>query len=157
MKDHIAFGSLAGAIGGAVGIVFSYTVFSLGISSLSSIQLAASFVSMDILNLTAGGIFWSIVTHLTVAAVFGIIMLHILKYSGKDYWILKGAGFGAFFCLVTHSYLIPLMRTEEQVRRAIFNPPSFGTMIITHSLIGLVTTAIIVRNKYVFMTKPGIK
>jgi hypothetical protein len=150
MKDKIAFGSMAGAIGGAVGIIFSYTMFRLGISPISSINLAASFVAIDILNLTAGGIIWSIVTHLTVASLFGIILTYILIYSGKEYWVLKGIGTGAIFCLITHSYLIPLMRTEKQVHHLIFNPPSFGTMITTHSIIGLVTALIIVNYYYVF-------
>lgn len=147
-KDTIAIGSMAGAIGGTIGIIFSYTMFYLGISPMSSINLAASFVVIDILNLTTGGIIWSIVTHLTVAALFGILMTYIFKITGKEYWVLKGIGFGAIFCLITHSYLIPLMRTEAQVRNLIFNPPSFGTMITTHSLIGLITAFVIVKFYY---------
>ena len=148
MKDNIALGSVAGAIGGAVGIIYSYTLFRLGVSPLSSIQLAASLVTIDILNLTIGGIIWSIITHLIVASLFGKILLHIIKYSGKDCWMLKGIGVGAIFCLITHSYLIPLMRTERQIRNLIFNPASFGTMITTHSIIGLTTAFIIVRSHF---------
>lgn len=144
-KDKIAFGSMAGAIGGAVGLVFSYILFRLGISPIGSLHLAATLVTIDILNLTIGGIIWSIVTHLTVASLFGVLMLHIIDYSGKDYWVLKGVGIGAIFCLIAHSYLIPLMRTEEIIRNLIFNAPSFGTMITTHSLIGLIATFIIVK------------
>lgn len=144
-KDKIAFGTIAGLTGGAVGLAFSYTLFRLGISPLASLHLAASLVTIDIMNLTIGAIIWSIITHLTVASLFGVLMIHIIKYSGKDYWVLKGVGTGAIFCLIAHSYLIPLMRTEEIIRNLIFNAPSFGTMITTHSLIGLITTFIIVK------------
>ncbi len=143
MKDTIAIGTIAGLIGGTIGLVFSYSMFLAGISPIASLHLAASLVVMDILNLTIGGIIWSIVTHLSVAAAFSIILAHILLRTGKDYWILKGMGFGAIFCLIAHSYFIPLMRTD--IRELIFNAPSFGTMITTHALIGLISSYIITR------------
>ncbi len=144
MKDNIALGAIAGAIGGAVGLIYSYTMFLLGISPISSLNLAATMVVMDIVNLTLGGVIWSIITHLVVAAAFGVIVAYILLWSGKDFWLLKGTVAGALFCLTTHSYLIPLMRTDAQVHNLIFNPSSFGTMITTHSLIGLITAFLIV-------------
>lgn len=152
MKDTITSGSLAGAAGGAVGLIYSYTLFLLGMSPMASIHLAASLVVTDVLNLTMGGIIWAIVTHLTVASFFGILLTYIFIFAGKDNWAFKAIGFGALFCLVSHSYLIPLMRTDEQVRSLIFNAPSFGTLITTHALIGLITGFIIV--KYQYMYKP---
>jgi len=145
LKDKIVFGSMAGSIGGAIGLIFSYSMFLLGISPMSSINLAATLVAVDILNLTTGGIIWSIITHLVVASMFGVLLTSILISSGKEYWIFKGIVIGAIFCLVSHSYLIPLMRTEVQVRNSIFNVSSFGTMITTHSLIGLITAYIFVK------------
>ena len=143
MKDTIAIGTIAGLIGGTIGLVFSYSMFLAGISPMASLHLAASLVVMDILNLTIGGIVWSVVTHLSVSAAFSIILAHILLRTGKDYWVLKGVGFGAIFCLIAHSYFIPLMRTD--IRELIFNAPSFGTMITTHALIGLIASYIITR------------
>lgn len=148
MKDNIAFGSMAGAIGGVIGLIYSYTLFRLGISPMASIHLAASLVVTDVLNLTIGGIIWAIVTHLTIAATFGVLFNYFLIFSGKDYWPLKAMGGGALLCLISHSYLIPLMRTDAQVRSLIFNAPSFGTMISTHALISLITCFIIVKYKY---------
>jgi uncharacterized membrane protein YagU involved in acid resistance len=143
--DKIILGAMAGAAGGAIGLVFSYTMYLLGISPMSSLHLAAALVVTDIIYLTPGGVIWSIVTHLTVSSVFGILLTYLFMYIGREYWIFKGIGTGAVFCLLAHSYLIPLMRTDAQVRSLIFNAPSFGTMITTHSLIGLVTAYIIVR------------
>lgn len=143
MKDAITMGTIAGFIGGIVGLVFSYSMFFLGISPISSVHLAASLVVTDILNLSMGGFLWSIITHLTVSAAFGIILAYIIRYSGRENWWLKGAGTGAIICLIAHSYLIPLMRTD--LRGLIFNAPSFGTMITTHSLIGLMASFIIVK------------
>ena len=143
MKDTIAIGTIAGLIGGTIGLLFSYSMFLAGISPMASLHLAASLVVMDILNLTIGGIIWSVVTHLSVSAAFSIILAHILLRTGKDYWVLKGVGFGAIFCLMAHSYFIPLMRTD--IRELIFNAPSFGTMITTHALIGLIASYIITR------------
>lgn len=145
MKDNIVLGAIAGSIGGAIGIIFSFSMYLLYISPMSSINLAATLVTLDILNLTTGGVIFAIITHFIVASLFGILLTYILKFTGKDFWIFKGIGFGALFCLISHSYLIPLMRTDAQVRSLIFNPPSFGTMITTHSIIGLVTAFIIVK------------
>jgi hypothetical protein len=150
LKDNIAVGSMAGVIGGTVGIMFSYTVFLLGLSPLSSIHLAATLVVIDIQNLTALGYIDAIFTHLLVASVFGVLLTYILLCTGKSFWLLKGIGFGALFCLMTHAYLIPLMRTDEQVRTLIFNSPSWTTMGLTHMLIGFVTVKIIVKYHYLF-------
>ncbi len=148
MKDNVAVGVIAGVIGGSIGIAFSYTMFLLGISAMSSIHLAASLVVIDVLNLTTLGFISAIAAHLTVATAFGVVMTFILLYTGKDFWLLKGLGFGALWCLISHSYFIPLMRTDEQVRTLIFNAPSWATMVTTHSLIGLVTAAVIVKYHY---------
>lgn len=146
--DSVVLGSISGAIGGAVGMAFSYSMFLLGFSPMSSLNLAATLVVIDVLKLTTLGVISSILAHLTVASAFGVIMTYMLRYTGKEYWVFKGLGTGALFCLVTHSYFIPLMRTDEQVRSLIFNPPSWATMVTTHSIIGLVTASIIV--KYFF-------
>ena len=148
MKDDIVLGSIAGAIGGFIGLIFSYSMFLLGISPMSSINLAATLVVMDIVNLTPAGVIFSIVVHLTIASLFGTLLTYILRYSGKEYWAFKGVMFGALTCIILHSYLIPLMRTDEQVRSLIFNPPSWGTMVTTHSIIGLVAAFIIVKYFY---------
>jgi hypothetical protein len=80
-----------------------------------------------------------------VASVFGILLTYVLLYSGREYWWFKGIGTGFVFCLVAHSYLIPLMRTDTQVRSLILNAPSFGAIGTTHALIGLVSAFIIVK------------
>lgn len=149
MKDKVVIGSMAGAIGGAVGVIFSYTMFRLGISPMSSINLAASLVVKDVVNLTVGGIFWALIVHFLVASLYGVILMYFLIFSGKEYWAIKGAGFGAVLCLISHSYLIPLMRTDEQVRNLIFNAPSFGTILISHVLISSVTAYILVKSKII--------
>ncbi len=146
MKDTVAIGTVAGLIGGTVGLAYSYSMFYAGISPMASLHLAASLVVMDILNLTPGGIIWSVVTHLSVSVTFSILLTHILIRTGKEYWALKGVGFGAIFCLIAHSYLIPLMRND--LRELIFNAPSFGTMITTHALIGFTASFVIVRYFY---------
>ncbi len=151
MKDNIAVGAMAGIIGGAIGMTYSYTMFLLGISPMSSIHLAATLIVIDVINLTTLAFISAIIAHLTVAAAFGVLLTYLLLYTGKDFWVLKGLGFGAIFCLITHSYFIPLMRTDEQVRTLIFNAPSWATATSNHSLIGLIAATVIV--KYHFLLK----
>lgn len=150
MKDNIAVGAMAGAIGGVIGMIYSYIMFLLGITPMSSIHLAATLVVIDILNLTALGFINAIFTHLLVAAFFGVLLTYILLHTGKDFWLLKGVGFGALYCLISHSYLIPLMRTDEQVRTLIFNAPSWIITLSTHMLIGLITVTVIVKYHFLF-------
>lgn len=150
MKDNIAVGAMAGAIGGSIGMTYSYIMFLLGINPMSSIHLAASLVVIDVINLTTLAFINAVFTHVAVAATFGVLMTYLLLYTGKDFWALKGLGFGAIFCLIAHSYLIPLMRTDEQVRTLIFNAASWTTAISTHMLIGLITSTIIVKYHFLF-------
>lgn len=145
MKDTIFAGTVAGVIAGAAGLMFSYTLFLLGITPISSVHLAATLIVMDVINLSPGAVIFAVVTHLVVSSFFSIILTYVLLFTGKNFWLLKGGGFGALFCLVAHSFLIPLMRTDAQVRSLIFNTPSFGVMITTHTLIGLVAAFIIVK------------
>lgn len=154
MKDKIAVGSISGVIGGTIGLTLSYSMYRLGISPISSINVAASLVVLDILNLTPTGVIFSIITHLAVASLFGVLLLFILKFFGKEYWAMKGIMFGALFCLLMHSYFIPLMRTDLQVRSLFFNTPSWGTILATHTLIGLVDSTILV--KYFFKKETAI-
>lgn len=56
MQDKTIFGSITGIAGGFAGLLFSYTMFLLGISPISSINVAASLVVIDVVNLTLGGI-----------------------------------------------------------------------------------------------------
>ena len=103
MNDNIVVGAIAGSIGGAIGIMFSFSMYLLGISPMSSINLAATLVTIDVVNLTTGGVIFAIITHLLVASLFGTLLTYILKFTGKHFWIFKGIGFGALFCLVSHS------------------------------------------------------
>ncbi len=145
MKDNIIVGAVSGVIGGAVGLTYSYIMFLMGITPMSSLHIAATLVVIDVINLTTLGFVNAIFTHLLVAAVFGVLLTYTLLYTGKDFWVLKGLGFGALFCLIAHSYLIPLMRTDEQVRTLIFNEPSWSTALSTHMLIGLISVTLIVK------------
>ncbi len=85
MKDNIAVGSLAGLIGGTIGIIYSYIMFLLGITPMSSVHIAATLVVIDVINLTTLGFINSIFTHLLVAATFGVLLTYILLLTGKDY------------------------------------------------------------------------
>ncbi len=142
MKDTLAIGVIAGLVGGLVGIVFSHAMFLLGINPMSSLHLAAALVVNDIFSLTPGGVFWSIVTHHVVAAVFGVFLALLLLYSGKDYWLPKVVAAGTFVCIVLHAFLMPILRPDIDFRP---NAAAFGTMIVTHALIGVIAGWIIVK------------
>lgn len=145
MKDNIIVGALSGLIGGVVGAIFSHSMFLLGLTPISSIHLAATLIVIDILNLTTLGFIDATLTHLFVSSFFGVLLTYILIYAGKDFWPIKGTGFGILFCLIAHSYLIPLLRAEEAIRALLFNTASWTIIFLTHSLIGLITATVIVK------------
>ncbi len=142
MRDIFIGGSVAGLIGGIIGIAFSHSLFLLGLTPISSLHLAAALVLPEMFVLTTGGVFISLVTHLIVASVFGVALILILYYTGKDYYIFKGIASGAFACLVLHSYLLPLVRPDLEIRHS---TSAAITMITTHSIIGLVAAFIIAK------------
>jgi hypothetical protein len=150
MKDHITVGAMAGLIAGAIGMTYSHTMFLLGFTPMSALHLAASLVTTDVINLTTLEVVNAVFTHLLVAANFAVLLTYLLVTTGKDFWVIKGIGFGATFCLISHSYLIPLMRTDEQVRTLIFNGPSWTVTLTNHILIGLISAIIIVKYHYLF-------
>jgi hypothetical protein len=142
MQDLIITGIAAGLAGGTVGVIFSHSLYLAGVTSLSSIHLAAALVLMEINNLTAAGLILSLATHLLVASAYGVALTLLLHYTGKDHYIIKGLSSGAVSCLVLHSYLLPMVRSDLNL---IPNAAAGLTMLITHSFIGLVAAIVIVK------------
>jgi uncharacterized membrane protein YagU involved in acid resistance len=142
MDDLIFGGSIAGLIGGTVGIIFSHSMFIAGVTPTSSLHLAAALVLHDVMNLGTADIIISLLTHLATAAAFGVALALILRYTGKDHYLFKGAGFGVVICLIMHAYLIPILRRDLPITTVASE--SF-VMITTHAIIGIIAAIILVR------------
>lgn len=141
MKDTVFAGGIAGLAGGTVGIIFSHTMFILGFTPISSLHLAAALVLKDIMNLGTADIIIALAAHLLTAWAFGVILLIIFRYTGRDHYVFKGIGFGMVTCLILHSYLLPLLRRDLALTNV---APESIVMLMTHGIIGLVAAIVLV-------------
>lgn len=143
MKNiNFTLGAISGLIAGTVGVIFSHTVYLLGITPFSSIHLAAAILIRDNFKLSLGGFILALINHLVISATFGVAMVIILYYTGEKHYIIKGLGFGYLTCLFLSAFLIPIIRTDIDL---IPSAVSSAGKLFTHSLIGLISAFIIVK------------
>jgi len=96
IRDTITIGSIAGTIATLSFITFNYLVKLLGFQFTSTWEATASiFLSNDLIH-TPIGYFVGSLGQFVVGASGGIFAAFILKFTGYDYYILKGLGIGAF-------------------------------------------------------------
>ncbi|HHX76730.1 MAG TPA: hypothetical protein GX697_00045, partial [Firmicutes bacterium] len=75
------------------------------------------------------------ITDWTIAAVFGIILLLILRKTGTDYAIFKGVGYGSLFYVVAFGIGMAL----DITRATLVTPLPDFLLLMVHLVIGGVT------------------
>ncbi len=95
MRDTFVRGYMAGVIGGIAMTIINQILFSLGFASSRFFDISAMIYLGYVPN-TIGEQFISEVIHLGHAALIGISFAYIFPLIGRDYFVFKGATFGAF-------------------------------------------------------------
>lgn len=90
IKDEIALGALAGFLATIPQFIFNLISVYFSYSKFYSFQFSGSIFLRPSLTLTPLGIVIGTFMWVSMATVLGIIIVYLLKYTGKDYWWLKG-------------------------------------------------------------------
>jgi hypothetical protein len=134
IKDEITAGFLAGSLGSIVKSILNMIVHNVKLVSYSYADLAASlFVKADAVHglpiHTLG-----VITDIFLGASLGIILLYIIKRTGRNNLWLKGVVFGSAIWLIARLLL------NMGVTNLIPQGAGFGYMsLLEHWIFGLVT------------------
>lgn len=119
IKDTITKGIVAGAIATTGHIILNYLWFFTGLTESTDPQLLARGILLVSPNqsLTLSQEMVGLVGHFIGGFIFIAILTYLLKFSGFDYYLLKGAAFGAvvwffhkpflpYFSHITYTYSV---------------------------------------------------
>lgn len=103
MRDTITLGLLSGLIGNLAKDISNYLIWRAGGTELTYGHLAASAVTAPEKTQEAGNFFVGQIADFTVGASMGIPIVYLLKKTGKDYHLVKGAGMGLLLWGILYS------------------------------------------------------
>ena len=134
-QDSVVMGALAGAIGNLVKEALVWPMYFLGWIRYPFVHLAASYFVQrssirNPLSLAKG-----FLTDYSIAAILGIFLLYLLKYTGKDFALFKGVLLGLFVHIVIYGLLMAFHAT----RISILTPLPNLLLVIPHVVFGAVT------------------
>ncbi len=118
MRDTITIGAIAGIIGTIGMHITNMFLKSLGLVKITTLQIASSlFLDWDKTN-TTYGIIVGYINHFFIGSIVGVTIAFVFKYTGKDYFLIKGLGITGIFYLVSMGFMIPLLKIIPQIRNS---------------------------------------
>jgi len=138
MEDRLTPGAVAGITGGIIQVAYGSTLKALKITPI----IFTDFAKILILGKPFTGPIAFIVgavCHLLFAAIFGVVLSYVIKYTTKRFYLLKGLGIGlaawtfangsgTFFKMPVFSVVPPLQGLIILVGAAIFGLTSALTL-----------------------------
>ncbi len=142
MRDTMTIGTIGGLIGTLFMHITNYILQSFGMIKITTLQIAAAlFMDWEQVNTTYGVIIGTI-NHFFIGAIAGVIIAIVLRYFGKDYYLLKGLGVLGVMYLAAMGFILPLNDIATQIRS---DTGSLLGHIISYTISGIITTIIIYR------------
>lgn len=141
MRDTITIGTIAGLISTTVLTIFVWVVRVLGYKFITTWDTAANVLVDKSLIHTPIGQLIGFVAHFTLGAFFGVMVAYTLRFTGKDYYLLKGIGLGALVWLVSIGFFMHLLKIEIQGR----SDPLSNLIVIPEFIIQGSVTSIILK------------
>ncbi|MCM1566673.1 MAG: hypothetical protein FNP40_15415 [Dehalobacter sp. 4CP] len=116
MKDSIGAATIAGIIGTMIMDVLSYIIIALGIPMTSPWNIAADvFLNWSEVN-SPIGIFLGIVGTMALGIGTTIILVIVMKMTGKDFAILKGIIVSNAVGFASMGLFMPLLNIAPQIQ-----------------------------------------
>lgn len=144
IRDTITIGSIAGIIATLVFISVNYIFKLLGYQFTSTWESTAGIFLSNNLVHTPLGFIIGFLGQFVIGASGGIIMAYILKFTGYDYYILKGLGMGAFYWLVGVGIIGKIINMTQQIA----DEPVTNFLIILDLTIFSIISVLIIK-KYI--------
>ncbi len=132
-QDSIVSGAISGLIGTIAKEIIDFISVAVGFSKETYWHVAASIFVKPAEAATPVGQALGALADLITGAFFGVLLLYLIKFTGKDYLYIKGLGLGWLIWLAVFGIVINL-----QVVR--ITPTDLGTSLsafIEHSVFGL--------------------
>lgn len=134
-KDLIFTGSIAGILGNIPKTLLTWTFYFMGLTKFTFVHISAGyFVSDKYLNHPLS-LLVGFISDYTLAGVMGVLILLLLRYTGSDYALYKGAGFGTLMYI----FLFGVAMAIDVTRVSITTPLPSLILLFPHILFGLTT------------------
>lgn len=142
MRDTLTIGSIAGALGTFVMHIFSILFEKLGLIKITTLQISSAiFLDWSQVNTTMGIVVGAIV-HFIIGAAGGVLLAYFIRFSGKDYYLVKGLALAGLMLLVGMGLIMPVIRIVPQIKNEV---STVLFHIVTFFAYGLFTSYIIAR------------
>ncbi|ATW26381.1 DUF6789 family protein [Candidatus Formimonas warabiya] len=142
MKDTLTIGTIAGIIGTIVMHLLSMLWKSLGLIKITSLQVAASlFLSWNQVT-TPIGYMVGVLSHIMIGAAGGVLLAYFIRFSGKDYYWLKGLALAGFMLLAGMGFVVRILKIAPQMGN---DSLTALLHILNYMVYGLVCSYIIAR------------
>lgn len=116
LRDTMTIGTIGGLVGTLAMHITNYVLMSFGLVKITTLQIASAlFMDWEQVNTTYGVIVGAI-NHFFIGAIAGVIIAIVLKYFGKDYYLLKGLGVLGVMYLFAMGFILPLNDIALQIR-----------------------------------------
>lgn len=139
-RDTIVFGAIAGIIGNFVKEIITWGLYFSGFVQYTFVHIGADLlVSKQMTNpftLATG-----FLADWTIAGLFGIVVLLIIRFTGSDYPVIKGVVLATMMYVLFYGALMSLNLTNV----ANAGPRTHFLMFFPHAGLGLVTGWVIKR------------
>ncbi|HOP69068.1 MAG: hypothetical protein WBK48_01440 [Dethiobacteria bacterium] len=132
IRDSILAGALAGWLGNVPKEIMTWSFHFLGWIKYTFVHIASGFY-YSAENLGAPlSLLTGAITDWVIAGAFGVMLLFILRYTGTDYAVFKGMGFGAVFYILAFGIGMAL----DISRATLVTPLPDFLLLMAHFVIG---------------------
>lgn len=142
MKDALTIGAIAGTIGILIIQGISMVLAWLGIIEMTILDVAALLFLNEAQANTAAGMMVGFITHLLTGATGGVILAYIIKFTGDDYYWVKGLALGGIMNLGFMGFAVTLLGIAPEMRT---DAVTMLVHIIEQFIFGLISAYIIVK------------
>lgn len=139
VNDRTTAGAIAGAVAGIIQQIYGLLADYIGFTDKDFGDFAGTLImSKDYQGILAHIIQW--LAHIGIGMFFGIIFVHLFRYTSSKYWQIKGVVYGfILWVLLTGVGTLFKMPTWENTR------PSTALSMFIGSLVYSVSAAYILR------------
>ncbi len=142
IKDPIGLGFITGIVASIPQIIVDFILVQVGISKYYFFQISGGiYLNKNITDSLAGIIFGTI-TWLITSAILATAIVYLIKFTGKDFWWLKGIAItdGLMFTAI-----YGLMFTLGAAKVVPFDIPTNYAMLINNTILGFLISYLVVK------------
>lgn len=142
MRDTITIGTIAGLVSTTVMTIINWTVRLLGFKFITTWETATHIFLNKALIHTPTGYIVGFVGQFALGSIFGVLVAYTLRFTGKDFYILKGIGMGAVVWLASIGFFMHFLNIQIQGRG---EPLSNLIAILDFIVLGIIDSYIVKR------------